>query len=308
MPFNYTLFMAKVREDNPNFKRFARTSHLDPIIAEVKDKTFITPALKDRLETLIAFMPHDHQQKYPRALGHLTSTAGVRVLAIPANAKMKFTGFMIKTGGYTGYNSRGESKNVLLDPGTPGSPGPRSLVHNHTLSWESSNGNVASLATVRTREYVKFLADTQAPPFNAIQDPDREFYGPSADGNAGGTSNTDEHSTKLPALICCYPRQAGTLMAEQWYQYSVDNGATWKNMEGGAFQIEKTVRKEGNDWVYIFKKTNWLPHNTKRFHFEVHYTIGEPPEYMPRRDSDVGSLGLSAAEMRRYARKIVATG
>jgi hypothetical protein len=308
MAFDFNQFMTLVRQDNPNFKRFTRTSHLDPIIEELKDKKFITPALKERLEKLVAFLPHDRQQTYRRALAYLTTQGGVRVLAVPTKPVMKYVGFYIEKGGYTGYDQRGGSKFVYLDPDSTGSPGPRSFLHRHTITWSSSNGNIASLAQVRTREYVKFLQDTQAPPFNKIQDPDREFYAPGLQGSIGASSGTDDHSTKLPALICCYPRQPGTLIAQQWYQYSIDNGANWSNIEGAAYLIEKTVRRDGSDWVYVFKKSNWPEHNPKRFHFEVHYTIGDPPDYMPRTDTDVLNAGTSQADIKDWARKVVSTG
>ena len=118
----------------------------------------------------------------------------------------------------------------------------------------------------------------------------------------------DDHSTKLPALICCNPRKPGTLIAEQCYQYSVDNGANWQNIEGAGCKIEKTVKQDGADWVFVFKKTNWLPHNTKPFHFEVHYTVGPAPEYLPAKDTDVKNGGSFNDDMKNWARKVVSTG
>jgi hypothetical protein len=308
MAYTFSQFMTLVRTDNPHYKRISFNSSLDDLIDELKDKMFFSPVTKKKLERLAAFIPHDKQVQYRRSLGFLNTELGIRIGAIPCDPVMKFIAFEYQTGGYTGYNSTGGSTFVMLDPTTPNSPGPRGFVHRHQITWKSSNGNAASLATVRTREYVKFLTDTQAPPFNAIQDPDREFYAPGIQGTTGDMSGIDDHSTKLPALICRYPRVAGELIAQQWYQYSTDNGANWQNIEGAAYLIKKSVRREGNDWVFMFKKTNWLEHNSKKFHFEVDYTIGAPPAYLPRVDTDVASAGGTAADIKKWARRVVAKG
>jgi len=308
MAFDMTTFDALIRLDNPKFKRITKTSHLDPIINELKGKTFISPMMKVKLDRLVAFLPADRQRTYARALAYLTKEGGVVVGAIPTKPVMRFTQFAYQIGAYTGRNAAGQTKPVMLDPGTPGSPGPRGFVHRHVITWESSNGDISSLSKVRTREYVKFLADTQAEPFNAIQDPDREFYAPGNFGTVGANSGTDDHSTKLPALICCNPRKPGTLKAEQWYQYSIDGGKTWPPIEGAAYLIEKTVKKDGNDWVFIFKKTNWPLHNPKPFHFEVHYTVGPAPEYLPAKDTDVVNGGDYKDDIKKWARKVVSTG
>jgi hypothetical protein len=305
--FDFNTFMAKVKQDNPSFKRFTLTSSLDPLIAQVRGQTVFPAASKAKVERLIAFMPFQKQTEYKQALAYLAAQSGVRIGAIPCNPVMKFTQFKIANSGYKGYNNAGQQRFVMLDPDTPGSPGPRSFVHVHKITWSSSNGNPASLATVRTREYVKFLQDTQAPPFNKIQDPDREFYAPGTAGTTGATEGTDDHTTKLPALICCFPRQAGRLQGEQWYQYSVDNGVTWNNIEGAAYLLEKKVAKVGIDWVFTFKKTNWAPHNTKPFHFEVEYTVGPPPEFLPRDITDVAQGLNQDADIKRWARRVVST-
>jgi len=303
MPFDFNVFMSKVNLDNTHFKRFARTSHLDPIIKELKDKKFIAPAMKDKLQSLVSALPDDQLKKYTQALGYLNQQGGIRPSVIPVKPVMQFVKFSIAIGLYFGYNGN-DRQQIDLDPSKPNSPGPRSFFHTHRLSWSSSNGNPASLSTVWTREHVKFLADTQAPPFNNIQDPDREFYMPQG-GAIGGSSNEDDHSTKLPALICRNPRVPGTLIGQQKYQYSIDSGATWVNMPGGEFLLEKTVRKEGNDWVFIFKKSNWAPLNPKPFHFEVHYTIGNAPLYLPRSEADVPPGINRTADINQFARKVI---
>jgi hypothetical protein len=306
--FNLNTFLATVQIDNPAFKNWAVTSSLDPLIKELKTNTWATAPGKARIERIIAFLPHAKKARYSRSLAYLHLQLQVSIGAIPANTVMKFDAFRVMRGNYKGYKTSGESKIVPLDERTVGSPGPSSFIHRHTLTWSSSDGSVASLGQVRTREYVKFLTDTQAPPFNVIQDPDREFYAPGTQGATGQTSGIDDHSTKLPSLICVYPRQAGLLQAEQKYQYSVDNGTTWVDMDNGQFLLEKKVRQVGNDWVFSFKKTNWAPHNKKSFHFEVEYTVGPLPEYLPRTEADYNKGMEYAGDIKQYARRVIATG
>lgn len=294
--------------DNTKFKNWALTSSLDPLIKELKTNSWGSTAGKAKIERIIAFLPHDKKAKYVQTMAYLQAQLQIRIGAIPANAVMTFETFRVMRGNYKGYKPTGESKIVPLDDQTAGSPGPSSFIHRHKLSWSSSDGLPVSLGQVRTREYVKFLSDTQARPFNAIQDPDREFYAPGTMGATGQTEGIDDHSTKLPALICYYPREAGVLQAEQKYQYSVDNGANWVDMDNGQFLLEKKVRQSGNDWVFSFKKTNWAPLNNKRFHFEVEYTIGPLPEYLPRTEGDYNKGMEFAGDIKQYARRVVSTG
>jgi hypothetical protein len=196
-----------------------------------------------------------------------------------------------------------------LDPGVPGSPGPRGFLHVHRLSWESSDGNPASLHDVETRESVRFRTSTQIAPFNAMQDPDQVFV--QGGNNFGLLSNDDDHSTCLPAIICAHPRVPGTLIGEQWYQYRRRGEPDWTNIEGAAFLLEKSVFQEGPDWVFSFKKTNWAPHNTVPFHFEVHYTIGAPPVPMPDAYEAIATNTACVKEVaaiEAWARRVVSRG
>jgi hypothetical protein len=306
--FTLNAFQAAVKLDNPAFKNWAITSSLDALVKELKTNTWATPQGKARIERIIAFLSHDKKAKYARTMAYLHAQLQVRIGAIPANAVMKFETFRVMRGNYKGYKSTGESKIIPLDDTADGSPGPSSFIHRHSLTWSSSDGVAISLGQVRTREHVKFLTDTQAPPFNVIQDPDRDFYAPGNQGATGQTFGIDDHSTKLPSIICVYPRQPGVLQAEQKYQYSVDNGANWVDMDNGQFQLEKKVRQVGSDWVFSFKKTNWALHNKKHFHFEVEYTIGPPPEYLPRTEADYNKGMEFAGDIKQYARRVVATG
>jgi hypothetical protein len=157
--------------------------------------------------------------------------------------------------------------------------GPLAFLHVHRLSWDSSDGDLASLNNVKTRERVSFRQPTQAAPFCDFADPDQFFTQVGADGQLGGTS--DDHSVMIPSLICCNPRQAGTLIGEQWYQYSLD-GVNYQNIEGAAFLLEKSVSQDSKGWVLTFRKKNWSPHNPTPFLFEISYRIGTMPLTMPR--------------------------
>ena len=81
--FDFNTFMAKVKQDNPSFKRFTQTSSLDPLIAQVRGQTVFPAASKARVERLIAFMPFQKQTEYKQALAYLAAQLGVRIGAIP---------------------------------------------------------------------------------------------------------------------------------------------------------------------------------------------------------------------------------
>ena len=257
MAFDWTQFKTLLDSENSHFKRFKKKSSLDALIAQLKGRTTFPPDVKQQIREAMAYIPYDKQRKYAQTLADVNQQIGLGIaafpFAVPANLTMAFTKFEIYLGSYTGYNSIGQSRNITLVPGHQGNTMPCSFVHWHTLTWESSNGNAASLANVRTREYVKFLKSPQLPPFNVIQDPDQEFRhpGPPHDqrcmGTKGATYGKDGHSTKLPSIIAAYPRVAGMLRGEQTYEYSCDDGATWGTIEGSHFVLEKSVFQDGAD-------------------------------------------------------------
>ena len=319
MDFDWTQFMALLESENSHFKRYKKSS-LDSLISKLKGRATFSADEKKQIRELMACIPYAKQQKYAQTLGNVNTQLGLGIaafpFAVPSNPTMAFTKFEIYTGRYTGHNGHGQSKQIFLIPGHEGNTLPCSFVHVHKLTWESSNGNAASLASIRTREYVKFDKSPQLSPFNAIQDPDQEFRhpGPPHDercmGTKGGTSGVDGHSTKLPSIIAAFPRVAGMLLGEQLYEYSCDDGATWDTMEGSQFLLEKEVFPDGGDWIFSFTKRNWAPHNTKGFYFKVEYIIGAPPEYMPGTIHDVivdNAMGYTA-EIDKYARSVVYTG
>jgi hypothetical protein len=203
---------------------------------------------------------------------------------VPVNPRMEFVGYFIQSGGYLS-DASGASVFVELFEGATDpldssiALGPYAFLHRHRLTWESSNGRMQSLAGVLTREWVKFRSPTQALPFSSFADPDQEFTQEGDNGDFGCAQ--DDHSVGWPALIVASQLRAGTLIGEQWYQYSFD-GTEWFNIEGAAFLLEKSVRFAGGRWLLRFKKTNWAPHNPTPFEFSIDYVIGGAPRSAPK--------------------------
>ncbi len=191
--------------------------------------------------------------------------------AVPVNPRMESTGIFMQ-GGVIELDDN-KLFHLNLDSRYPNNQqlktGPLRFLHPHNLSWESSDGNLASLSDVFIREHVKFNKPTQSSPFNVNADEDQEFYQVGTKGDAG--SSEDTHSIRLPALVC--DGTTGTHIGQQWYQYSLD-GQKWENIEGAAFIIEKTVYQGTKGLVLKFKKINWLPYNKIDYNFEIHYSVG----------------------------------
>lgn len=86
----------------------------------------------------------------------------------------------------------------------------------------------------------------------------------------------------IPSVICAYARQAGKIVAQQWYQYSFD-GITYQNIEGAAFLLEKEVAQDSKGrWILTFRKKNWAAHNPVPFSFEASYYTGQPSTTRPK--------------------------
>jgi hypothetical protein len=310
MPFDMQQFMTRVKTGNRLFT-LAKSS-LQPLINLLGIKQVFTPTEKASIQRAVAYLPFAKRQRYAQALQYLGQAINISVSAIPCNPRMAFHEYAIHTGAYGGVNSRGEKKLVWLDPrsaqpGAINGLGPFRYLHTHRLSWSSSDGNAASIANVLTWEHVRFLTDPQAPPFNKFADPDRDYYMPEG-GASGATYNDDDHMLRCPAVTCSNPRVAGSLVGEQVYQYSTDHGATWQPIEGAAYLLEKRVYKDGNYWVMVFKKTNWAAHNTVPFHFEVEYTVGDPPDYLPTSHQGFQRTVKVLANIQDYARRVISTG
>lgn len=213
---------------------------------------------------MIVNVPYSRQIKYQTAFDIL-KRAGFYIGGRPCSPSMHFHRFDEGEYNYVGNDGVTDSLQAL-------SPG--SLHHVFDFKWKSSNGNMASLAQIWTREHVKFRTSQRASPFNQNNPPDMEFYWGESLGATTGMGR-DDHSTKPPALICRFPLQAGACIAEQWYQFSYDK-VTWHNIPGAAYLLNKGVRQSKGGWVFYFKKESWSPHNPKCYAFEAEYPITGP--------------------------------
>lgn len=249
------------------------SSSLDPLISELGKAPKLTAdsAKMARLQELIFFIPADRQQKYQAALD-LLAPSGLRICGRPCDPTMHFVRFDLENSYMYKGDNGGAGELVTLTPG--------GYHHVFDFKWKSSTGSMESLKKVGTREFVKFRTSQQVPPFTDRMPSDMQFYwGDSPSANSG--SGRDDHSIKPPRFVCQYPWVAGENVAEQWYQYSIDGMQTWQNIPGAAYLITKGVRKSGNNWVFYFRKSNWAPHNTKRYNFEVEYLMGAALPFPP---------------------------
>ncbi len=300
--FKLSDFNKHVSDANSHFARFKESS-LEQLIGEL---TMIngmpTMQQKQKIQDRIFFIPHDKQQKYQKALNYLATSCGVAICGRPTDPVMELQSF--RTAEFL-YHALDANNKSVLNTSVGGYVPVQSLHHVFDFKFKSSTGNLASLANVWTREHVKFRQKPGGPPFNnALADTPIEFnHGESTTSSSG--YGRDDHMTKPPCLICADPLVAGELVADQWYQYSIDKGVTWENIPGAAYNIIKGVRKSGNQWVFYFIKNNWAVHNQKNFHFEAEYAI-DPPR--PRADpgKTLGRCGQATiSDISRVAFKVI---
>lgn len=303
--FQFAEFEKRAKKANPRLSRIIKSS-LEPLMKQLEQvRGMANPMQKKAIQEEIFKIPSDRHQKYQDALGYLTQTLGVKICARPTDPWMELVYFAAGPFLYQGVNSQ---KQMVISNQHPGHIPVYSFHHVFDIKWKSSNGNPASLTQVGTREHVKFRTPPGGPPFNHhLADTPVEFFHGVNNSGANSCYGRDDHMTKPPALICSFPLQAGELVADQWYQYTIDNGASWENIPGAAFSLIKGVRKSGADWVFYFAKKNWLPHNTKPFHFEVEYKIHPPmPPVKPgvRLDRANGMRD----DIHKYAHRVIKMG
>ena len=302
MPFVMQQFMTLVKQCNPSFKRFTRQSDLDPLIDALggeSGQTFYTPTHRARINDVVHVLASDKANKYRVALLYLAQELGVDPGPIPCRPKMSLREFGTHMGEYEGINSVGATKRIELNP--------RSFNHAFKFTWESTNGDLQALRNVGTRENVKWRSDPGGTPFNYVQGKTPMQFTQGATTNNGANSGycVDDHSTILPALICLDPRVTGSIVAEQLYEYTCD-GRTWKPIPGAAYLLEKGVRTGGpTGHLYYFMKTNWAPHNTTPYHFEVEYTVDPAPAYMPKPGTPVAKGLTTKADISDYAHRVI---
>jgi len=287
-------FTAEATRINPQLGRFVKSS-LDPIFKLLGNhsRTMLSPQLHDEVQELIYFLPYETQQKYAVALAVLAQ-GGLKICGRPVSPTMHFFRFDEGPYSYVGKTHDGQDKMVVLQPG--------SLHHVFDFKWKSSTGNMQSLATVWTREHIRFRTSQRVAPFNDVNPPDMQFHWGETNGATIGFGR-DDHSTKPPALICRHPWVAGACIAEQWYQYSLD-GQNWKNIPGAAYLLHKGVRQSKGVWVFYFCKSNWAPHNTVGFNFEAEYALGVPIAYQPKAGQQFMRNNGSQAQIADFGRLV----
>ncbi|MBL7997895.1 MAG: hypothetical protein JNL32_04575 [Candidatus Kapabacteria bacterium] len=302
--FDINQFTTLVNKANPTLSRYTKSS-IDGLIAELSTIRGIPPPpTKARIQELIFHIPYDKQTKYKDALAYLARELGVVICGKPVEPKLILHEYGVTEFLYVGVKS---DTSQVLNTDFPGAKKEYAYHHVFDCLWKSSTGNMESLRNVGTREHVKFNVAPGSPPFNQnLADTPIEFFHGENKTGANSGLGRDDHMSKPPSLIVQFPVQAGELVADQWYQYTIDNGMTWHNIEGAAYKIIKGVRRGSNGkWVFYFAKKNWLPHNRTNFHFEVEYEI-HPPMPPPMPGAKLGKIGISTpADIHQYVSKVV---
>jgi hypothetical protein len=265
MPFNIAVFREHLSNANSHYARFWQSSvtPLETLLARL-GATVGTLTL-NQIQPLWATVPHGKQLKYAAASAYLKTFVPALVDAIPTSPTMQYVEFRVLRGNF------GAEPNF-----------PARYYHVHRLRWQSSNGNLASLANVQTRERVVHRTSPTAPPFNSVFNAGIPIQFTSGGGAADSGSNTDDHSVGNPCWSIARPIGTGSLIADQTYEYSTDHGATWQPIPGATYQLEKGVRRlgDGGHVFYFIKRSG--PGATHRFHFEVEYRIVAAPAPMTR--------------------------
>lgn len=298
MAFDPAQFRRLIESVNSHFSR-VKDSSLTPLL-DFTEKRRIGQMFMARerstVQELIFNVPYDKQKKYATALDYLSKECGgVVVCGRPTNPVMKLAHFGV------GHFRYAVGQQIVDMP-------VGSFHHVFTLSWKSSTGNLESLRNVGTREAVTFRNSPAGPPFNYVQASiPMSFVQGTPDGAHFGHCD-DDHSNKHPSLICASPRVAGEVIAEQWYEYTIDRGTTWTRIPTAAYLITRGVRSSGGKLVFFFRKTHWPQHNPKPFHFEAEYAIGPQPQPMPAQGVKLSMQTGNKADISKYALRVIAKG
>lgn len=292
MPFNFATFQQHLQAANPHYSRFKESS-MKPLENLLQNLgAAVGPQSLAQIQPLWAAVPHAKQQKYVQAATYLKQFVPALADAIPVSPKMEYVEFKVmfmQLGGNQNYPAR--------------------FYHVHRLTWKSSNGNMTSLATVGTRERVTHRTPPAGPPFDAQLNAGIPMaFTQGADTNFGANTgeNYDDHSTGNPSLIVRRPLAAGSVIADQVYEYTTD-GHTWHRIPGADYEIEKGVRMVGGQYRFFFRKQSPPPH-ANRFHFEVEYPIG-PQHPVPGNKIAVIPAGFAtAADIRAHTSRVIRLG
>jgi hypothetical protein len=292
MPFDYATFQTHLNTADPHRSRFKTSSFADLEGLLRRGSPWTT---QQQIQAAYAAIPHDKQVKYVNACNYLKVNFPGLVDAIPVKPKMHYRRFAVLR---------------IPNPGNPDHI--LRFYHVHELTWASSNGDAASLATVGTRERVTWRTLPTLPPFvgPAMQGVIPQTFTQGATTNAGADAcrNPDDHSIGNPDLIVQRPPAAGSAIADQVYEYTTD-GANWQPIPGAIFELERGVRQRSGRWVMYFRKQNGAG-NRRRFHFEVEYPLAAAaPPAPPFAPIPVGSSGFATADIvQNYASRVVSLG
>jgi hypothetical protein len=308
--FDLDVFHTKIAAVNKHLSRFSQSA-LDPLLRELAKAASRLGARLDleALQELVFYIPYSSQLKYREALSYLAAMTGIVICGRPTEPNMALAYFRANEYLYVGeVDGRDVLNRGYMDSSGTRAPTVRSYHHVFDLTFKSTTGNMASLSKVGTREHVKFRTEPGEAPFNeSMADTPREFFHGESLSGADTGMGRDDHFTKPPSLVCREPWEEGSLWADQWYQYTVDNGKTWANIPGAAYNLIKGVRKDRQGrWVFYFIKQNWEPHNKKAFRFEVEYLLHSPfPRPKPNTKLGKADSGTGKADLREHASAII---
>jgi hypothetical protein len=292
MPFQIATFRQYISTANDHYSRF-KTSSLAPLETFLAGwNGVVTPAATAQIQALWGAMPPAKQQRYAGAMSYLRQFVTGILDATPVSPTMSFDEFR-----------------VMLVPFDGHLQFPMRYYHKHSLTWQSSNGTLASLANVGTRERVTHRTNPAGPPFHAgvnANIPQQFTQGATTPTGAQSGRNGDDHSVGNPAVILRYPLAVGSVIADQVYEYTGDM-VNWHPIPGAEYEIEKGVRMRGTDLVFFFRKQSAPPH-ANRFHFEVEYTIGPQPNTAVQRVPVIPASFATQADINNYASTVVRLG
>lgn len=295
MTFSMQVFMQKVKQCNPTFKRFARTSDLDPVIdalgGEVGQK-FYLPSHNPKINKATHALPTAAANKYRDALLYMAKELKADAGPVPCSQRMEFVEFGVMFANYPGHQNY-----------------PARYYHKHKLHWKSSNGDMSALTKVGTRESVVHRTSPSGPPFDPVMNASHAMsFTQGATTNSGSNSGLcwDDHSIGNPSLILARPLVVASVIADQDYQYTTD-GVNWHSIPDAQYELEKGVRMSGGKLVFFFRKQSAPPH-TNRFHFEVEYPIGQKFAVSGNKIPVPAAAFVPKADINAYASKVVKLG
>jgi|GEM_PF-1802064 len=300
--FDINIFNRHITDKNSHLSRH-KVSSLSTLLRELGGfNGFPTPDKKKAIQNAIFHIPFDKQIKYKIALDYLALETGVKICGCPVEPTMQ-----LQRSGTSefSYSAIDDNDKPNLSTLIPGFIPMKSFHHVMEFKWKSSTGNMASLQNVGVREHVKFRVPPDSAPFNEHMAGVMEFYHGDSSSGANIGFGRDDHFTKPPSLIVRWPLEPGEVVLEQWYQFTIDNQASYENIPGAAYLLTKGVRKSDKDWVFFFKKENWAPHNNLKFKFEVEYLL-LPPYPRPKPGAKLMRPGqIEDKSLKDYAHKII---